>query len=148
MGSALRLLRYHLIRPTSEIRFDASFNIAEVLRRLGDNLSKQSISDIIDLGDFFHDLLPSCQAVLCSLGSFEVLAESFTQLLRESASSLSTLHRLESQAQAFPSDEIVVQLSERYFQYQNISRQMQCQASYINYAESFISSEMNHYQEV
>lgn len=147
MGSSLRLLRYHLIRPTSELRFDTSFNVGEVLRRLGDNLSKQSISDIIDLGDFFHDLGPSIQAVLHSLGYFERLADAFNQLLKDSSASLSVLQRLESQAQAFPSDEIVVQLSEKYFQYQNISRKMQYQASYINYAEAFIASETKHYRE-
>jgi hypothetical protein len=147
MGSSLRLLRYHLIRPTSEISFDSSFNVAEVLRRLGDNLYKQSIADIIDLGDFFHDLMPSSQAVLRSLGHFEGHAGVFSQLLRDSSTILSNLQRLESQAQAFPSDEIVVQLSEKYFQYQNISRQLQYKGSYINYAESFIVSELKQYEE-
>jgi hypothetical protein len=147
LGSSLRMLRYHLIRPTSEFTFDPSFNVGEVLRRLGDNLSKQSIADIIDLGDFFLDLIPSSQAVLRSLGCFEGLADAFNQLLRDSSASLSALQRLESQAQAFPSDEIVVQLSEKYFQYQNTSRQMQYKASYINYAESFLVTEMKHYQE-
>ena len=148
MGSALRTLRYHLIRPTSEITFDASFNIAEVLRRLGDILSKQSISDIIDLGDLFYDLAPSCQAIIRSVGSFDGLAQAFNNLLRDLGSLLSTLQRLESQAQTYPSDEIAIQLSEKYFQHQNISNILQYKASYLNYAESFIVSEMKHYRDV
>ena len=148
IGSSLRALRYHLIRPTSEIKFEASFNISEVLRRLADIYTKQSIADFVDLGDFFYDIIPSLQAVVNSLEIFDKKAEEFKQLLKESSSLLSSVQRLESQAKAYPSDDLVTQLSEKYYRYQIISNQMQKNASYLNYIESFLSSEKNYYREV
>jgi hypothetical protein len=100
------------------------------------------------MGDFLYDHGPSFQAILNVLPRYETVLDEYQVLAKQTAALYISVQKLENQAQSDQSDEAVTRLSETYYQYQSIASQMQAKGSYVNYADTFLVSEMDHFHKV
>ncbi|KAJ3300432.1 hypothetical protein HK104_000490 [Borealophlyctis nickersoniae] len=115
LANQLRILRYHIGRPTS-VLFESKILIGEVLRTMCDVLSKQSISDILDMGDFFLESMHVIAGAKNVLHRHEQVAGDYLAAVRQEASLAGMMARLEAQAKTAQTEEKVRKLSEYHAQ--------------------------------
>ncbi len=83
-----------------------------------------------------------------SLSRYELLTEEYTLLSKQTVQLQSAVDRLEVLVQQDPRDDVVTKLSETYFHYQTSRHKTQAKACYLNYAETFLLSELEHFYKV
>ncbi|KAJ3064794.1 hypothetical protein HDU98_011833 [Podochytrium sp. JEL0797] len=148
--SGMLAVRFGLGRPAAGSIFGATegsrFVLVDAMARWESIHLKYNVASTIKLAESLYD---SMQTVTCASKSLSRLATLSTDYLKSSreATQLSlAVSRLETSAQANPTEDIVTNLSEVYYKFSEATRRTQQKASLYNYSNACLKSELEHFE--